>query len=234
DSATFNPTPSLYAQRLSIELLRVTLPLTFFVMLASILISLLVITHGQMSWPAHLLLFPLLYGAAGVVAAGLVIAAKWVLIGRYVPQEKPLWSTFVWRSELLNALHEYLAKPFLIDMFVGTSLLGWFYRLLGMDVGRRVLFDSSEFTEFDLVHLGDDVILNAECTIQTHLFEDRVMKMSTITLEANVSIGANAVVLYDTHLGQDVVLEDLSLVMKGESLPAHTRWQGSPAGHVAV
>ena len=55
------------------------------------------------------------------------------------------------------------------------------------------------------------------------------MKMSTVTVGPNCSVGADAVVLYDTRMDPGAVLGDLSLLMKGETLPAHTRWQGSPA-----
>jgi non-ribosomal peptide synthetase-like protein len=119
-------------------------------------------------------------------------------------------------------------------MLLGTPLMCWFYRSMGMKIGRRVYLDSSEFTEFDLVTLGDDAILNVESTIQTHLFEDRVMKMSTVRIGDGCSIGASSVVLYDTRIGRGAVLEDLSLVMKGESLPAATRWHGTPARQAPV
>jgi hypothetical protein len=37
------------------------------------------------------------------------------------------------------------------------------------------------------------------------------------------------VVLYDAQLGAGTSLDALSLVMKGEVLPASSRWQGIPA-----
>jgi non-ribosomal peptide synthetase-like protein len=162
------------------------------------------------------------------------VVAKWLLVGRYKPCVLPLWSTFVWRSELVNALHENLAGAYLVDMLDGTPLLAWYLRLMGMKIGKRPCLESAEFTEFDLVTIGDDVTINMEATIQTHLFEDRVMKMSHVKIDDRCTIGACGVVLYDTHLGADCVLEDLSLVMKGESLPAGTRWHGSPAQRVAA
>ena len=57
-------------------------------------------------------------------------------------------------------------------------------------------------SEFDLVRIGDKAALNADCTIQTHLFEDRVMKMSTINIGPRATIGAGTLVLYDTVLAE--------------------------------
>jgi hypothetical protein len=36
-------------------------------------------------------------------------------------------------------------------------------------------------------------------------------------------------VLYDSHVGDFARLGPLTIVMKGESIPAHTEWSGAPA-----
>ena len=165
----------------------------------------------------------------GVAAALATIGAKWLLVGRYRSCEKPLWSTFVWRNELLNALHEHLAEPFLIGALTGTPFIGWYFRLLGARIGRRVYMETTDLSEFDLVSIGDEAMLNADCTIQTHLFEDRVMKMSKIEIGSRCKVGAGSLVLYDTRMEPGAELGDLSLLMKGEVLPAWTKWEGIPA-----
>ena len=88
--------------------------------------------------------------------------------------------------------------------------------------------ETTEITEFDLVTIGDHTSLNYGCTIQTHLFEDRVMKMSDVVIGKECSIGSLSVILYDTRMCDNSLIRGLSLVMKGESLPEHTVWQGSP------
>ncbi len=229
DSATFRPTRRLYALRLFIEFFRVTLPATCFVLLSSILITAIVVLGRTHTYLELALWFPVLYLVCGLLAAAIVVAAKWLLMGKYRPAEKPLWCTFVWRTELLTALHEHLADPFLLDMLHGTPFIVWFFRALGCKIGTGVFLETSALTEFDLISIGDHACINADCTLQTHLFEDRVMKMSTISIGHRCSLGAASVVLYDTVLDDHSALGDLSLVMKGERLPAHTRWIGTPA-----
>jgi acetyltransferase-like isoleucine patch superfamily enzyme len=73
------------------------------------------------------------------------------------------------------------------------------------------------------VHVG------TASSLQTHLFEDRVMKMSTIRLRDGVTVGTRGVVLYGTEVGERARLAPLSLVMKGESLRPGTAWHGIPA-----
>ena len=43
------------------------------------------------------------------------------------------------------------------------------------------------------------------------------------------TIGSMSLVLYDTEMGDGSSLGQLSLLMKGESLPPGTRWEGIPA-----
>ena len=43
------------------------------------------------------------------------------------------------------------------------------------------------------------------------------------------TIGSGCTILYDTKIGEFARIEPLTLVMKGEQIPAHTMWQGAPA-----
>jgi non-ribosomal peptide synthetase-like protein len=104
---------------------------------------------------------------------------------------------------------------------------------MGVKIGKRVYMETTALTEFDLISIGDDAALNLDCTMQTHLFEDRVMKMSRIEVGAGCSVGVGSIVLYDSKMSAGSRLGDLSLLMKGESLPAGTRWEGTPARRCA-
>src|SRR5205085_3498220 len=193
---------------------RVITPSTCFIILISLLFSSLLLLRDYFTLGQTLAFFPFLYVGCSLTAALVAILAKWALIWRYRPCEKPLWSTFVWRNELLNALHEHLAEPFLVGALTGTPFICWYFRLLGARIGRRVYMETTDLSEFDLATVGDEAALNADCTVQTHLFEDRVMKMSTIEIGPRCKIGAGSLILYDTRMEQRATLGDLSLLMK--------------------
>jgi non-ribosomal peptide synthetase-like protein len=229
EETTFNPPTKLRVQRAVIEFIRVITPATCFIALISVLFSAILLLQDYFTLFETLLLFPLLYLGCGLAAVTFTIAAKWLVIRRYRPGERPLWSTFIWRNELINALHEHLAEPFLVGALSGTPFICWYFRLLGARIGRRVYMETSDLSEFDLVTVGDETALNADCTIQTHLFEDRVMKMSTVEIGTGCSVGAGTLVLYDTRMENAARLGNLSLLLKGEVLPAGSRWEGIPA-----
>ena len=230
EEETFRPGKGLVALRLFIEFFRVILPATGFVVLTCLLLTAITYLEEEVGGLGlAVALFPVLYLVAGVAALGFVAAMKWLLMGRYRPSEKPLWCSFVWRTELVTALHESLAVPWLLTMALGTPLIPLFFRLLGARIGPGVCMETTCLTEYDLISIGAGACLGADCTLQTHLFEDRVMKMSTVAIGPGCTVGTDAVVLYDTHMEPGSTLGDLSLLMKGETLPAHTHWEGSPA-----
>lgn len=232
EEETFRPTRWLVTQRLIIEFFRITLPSTLFIISTNLLLS-AVLTMRD-SYPLWLIavLFPFLYVQAGCTAALFLVAFKWVLMGRYRPCERPLWSPFVWRTEVVTSLLDNYASPFFLDLLAGTPFICWFFRLLGAKIGDRVYLDTTELTEFDLVHIGDDVAINLDCTLQTHLFEDRVMKMSTVEIGKGCNLGAMSLVLYDSQMADGASVGDLSLVMKSESLPTQTCWTGIPGRRI--
>jgi len=122
-----------------------------------------------------------------------------------------------------------MVEPLAIEPLKGTSLLPWFFRLLGARIGRRVYLETTDMTEFDLVEIGDRTVINHDVTLQTHLFEDRVLKVSRLQIGADCEIGRSSVVLCDSRMEEGSRLDALSLVMKGETLPAGTAWVGIPA-----
>jgi non-ribosomal peptide synthetase-like protein len=163
------------------------------------------------------------------VLLGIVALMKWMIMGRYIPFVRPLWSLFVWRVELTNALYEFLATPLVLEPLQGTPFLPWSLRLFGVKLGRRVYIHTTGFIEFDLVEIGDRSALNNDCVLQTHLFQDRILKASGLRVGADCTIGTGSVVLYDSVMRDGAQLGPLSLLMKGESLPPQTSWAGSPA-----
>jgi non-ribosomal peptide synthetase-like protein len=227
-SATYRPTRALAAQRYAIEALRIVLPPAILLAVARLLVDVEVELWSRAP-AAGLVLLPIAYLALAASAAVVVVAAKWLTVGRYRAGARPLWSAFVWRTELVTALHENVADPLFNQLFLGTPFVAWFFRALGATIGRRVYVGTTQLTEYDLVRVGDDACLDTDATLQTHLFEDRVMKVSRVDVRERCSVGARSIVLYDSTMEPASRLEALSLLMKGESLPEGTAWVGSPA-----
>ncbi|CAM5368821.1 Amino acid adenylation domain-containing protein OS=Streptomyces rimosus subsp. rimosus (strain ATCC / DSM 40260 / JCM 4667 / NRRL 2234) OX=1265868 GN=SRIM_003985 PE=4 SV=1 [Streptomyces rimosus subsp. rimosus] len=112
--------------------------------------------------------------------------------------------------------------------FTGTPVLNWWLRSLGARIGRGVWCDTYWLPETDLVTLGDGVSVNRGCVLQTHLFHDRIMRLDAVHLAAGASLGPHGIALPGSTVGEQAAVGPASLVMRGESVPAGTRWAGNP------
>ncbi|OAN50441.1 peptide synthetase [Paramagnetospirillum marisnigri] len=157
------------------------------------------------------------------------IAVKWLMMGVYRPTAKPMWSWWALRTEAVAVMYWGLAGKVLLDHLRGTPFLPWVLRLYGCRFGRGVFMDTTDITEFDCIDVGDFCAINSLSALQTHLYEDRVMKVGRVKLSRGVTIGSGSTVLYDTHVGEFARIGALTIVMKGESIPAHGQWAGAPA-----
>jgi non-ribosomal peptide synthetase-like protein len=229
ESLTFRPAWMRKVGRAAVESLRIVLPLAFVIASGYLIIQVVMPIAEDEQWLAvgnALALAGVLYGLGSFL---LVVALKWILVGRYRPRAAPMWTPFVWLSEAVTNVYESLAVSNLLAHLRGTPLLPWALWLLGARIGRGVYMDTTDLTEFDCVRIGDEAELNGWCGPQTHLFEDRVMKIGYVEIGARASIGESSTVLYDTRVGDGVLLGPLTLVAKGERLPPDTCWEGSPA-----
>jgi non-ribosomal peptide synthetase-like protein len=226
---TYKPSKKLFLCRYFIEFFRVVLPSTFFIFFAGLITEVVSYLQVEKDLVDLLVVFPFLYIGASILGILLTAVLKWVIVGKYKQQNKPLWSGFVWRSELITGIYENFLVLFFLNVLTGTPFIKYPLRLLGCKIGHGACLFTTQITEFDLIDVGRYSVLNDNCTMQTHLFEDRVMKMSYVTLEENCSVGGMSVVLYDSKMEKDSILEPLSVLMKNETLPANNRFIGAPA-----
>ena len=227
DTVTYAPTRARYLQRAAVDAGRILIPAyTGLLFVLSGLAAVLYIygVYGLGLTFAALPVLGLLYAAAAV---GIVAGLKWAVMGRFKPVIVPLWSPYVWFNEMINGAYESIMAP-VVATFFGTPLAAPILRTLGCKIGRHCYIGSALFSEFDLIRIGDHVALNAGSVIQNHLFEDRIMKSSYLTIDDGCSVGNMAVVLYDTHMEAGATLGPLSLLMKGEVMPAGSHWRGIP------
>jgi non-ribosomal peptide synthetase-like protein len=232
ESLTFRPSRGRRLGRAVVEALRIVLPLAFVIASGYLIVQVVMPIAEEEQWFRTFNALGLAGCAYGLGSFLIVVALKWVLVGRYRPRAAPMWTPFVWLSEAVTNVYESLAVPNTLEFLRGTPLLPWALRLLGARVGRGVYLDTTDLTEFDCVQIGDEAELNVGCGPQTHLFEDRVMKIGPVVIGARATVGAGSTILYDTEVGDCVHLGPLTLVAKGERLPAATRWEGSPAAPV--
>ncbi|MDF2991831.1 MAG: non-ribosomal peptide synthetase [Microbacterium sp.] len=229
ESRTYQPTAALRLARTLWELCR------FVPVVVTCGIGLGVLFALAGLWDAvgpvwTLLLSGVVLLGAGAVAAGVSTAAKWAIVGVIRAGEQPLWSSFVWRTEVSDTFTEMVAAPWFARAATGTPALAVWLRSLGARIGAGVWCESYWLPEPDLVTLGAASTVNRGCVVQTHLFHDRIMSMDTVELEPGATLGPHSVVLPASTLGAHATVGPASLVMRGETVPVGSRWSGNPIG----
>ncbi|WP_457590081.1 Pls/PosA family non-ribosomal peptide synthetase [Gordonia aurantiaca] len=224
---TFDPPARLRVARAVIETMRlIPVMVSFAIGVGTLLVLQLLAVHVHAAVAA--LSSGVVLLAAGAVACCVAAAAKWLVVGRIRVGEHPLWSSFVWRNELSDAFVETVAAPWFANAATGTPILNLWLRMLGARIGRGVWCETYWLPEADLVELGDGATVARGCVVQTHLFHDRVMAIDRVRLEAGATLGPHCVALPASGLGESATVGPASLVMRGDVVPGHTRWQGNP------
>ena len=233
EATTFNPTQQLMRQRAIIDAARVLVP--GLIIMGNLIVFVIALVTAWRILPLWgvIAAIPLIDAALSFSAILLVALIKKACLGTLGPMVRPLWSRFVWLNEFVNAVYEGVAATVMTPL-LGTRMAAPCLRMMGCKVGKWVYLDTTLFSEFDLVDIGDHAALNFGSTIQTHLFEDRIFKADTLSIGRGCSVGNMAVVLYGTQMHDGSCLGPLSVLMKGESLPAGTSWSGIPCEQVQI
>lgn len=227
---TYEPPIAMKTARALFEALHTTFPTMLFLTFGSIAVYFFIFPAYEKGLYATAIGRFVIASVLMPLAMVLVVCAiKWAFMGAYKPITRPMWSWWAMKTEAVAVLYWGLGGKVLLEHLRGTPFLPAMLRLFGTKIGRGVYMDSTDLTEFDCVSIGDFSVLNEFSCLQTHLYEDRIMKIGRVEVGAGVTIGSFSTVLYDTKLGDFSKLQPLTLVMKGENIPAHTVWGGAPA-----
>ncbi|GJF10433.1 amino acid adenylation protein [Mycolicibacterium cyprinidarum] len=224
---TFHPSARLKALRATVETFRLIPVVATFAIGVAVLFA-IQSTAVAVGWPWAVLATGLILLAAGAVAGGIAVVAKWLVVGRITAIEHPLWSSFVWRNEVSDTFVETVAAPWFARAAAGTPVMNLWLRALGARIGRGVWCETYWLPEADLVTLGEGSTVSRGCVVQTHLFHDRIMRMDTVVLERGATLGPHCVALPAARIGTGATIGPASLVMRGDEVPPSTRWQGNP------
>jgi non-ribosomal peptide synthetase-like protein len=229
---TTDPPRRLVLARGVMDAVRILVPNTISLSIGLLELLVLDLLGGHLGIPTMIALAPLVTLSSGLLSAGIAVAIKWAVIGRYRAGSHPLWSLFVWRDELVNSAHEQLAGEWLLRSAIGTPLMSLYLRAMGSRVGRGVWCETTAVTEYDVVELGDGCAVNRGSCLMTHVFHDRLLRVGPTSIGAGATMGPTSAVLPDTRLAANTCIGGHSAVLSGEELPAGTRWHGAPVRSV--
>jgi len=169
--------------------------------------------------------------AVKLAGVWLDIAAKWVIIGRRVAGPHPFdKSSYSQRWHFYLSFHGF--SKAMLERWVGTSMVPWYFRQLGCTIGKNVCFLQGVTPMFsrepDLTTIGDNVCVNLSI-IRCHSNALGIFELQPCVLGHNVTLRSGAVVQGGARLQDNSVMLERTLAMPGEIVNSGMAMQGWPA-----
>ncbi len=186
---------------------------------------------------AFLLLSVFFYSAgfAGytMLALGLTVAVKKVLIGKYTPTRQPIWGSFYVRNWMVQKTAALV--PW--GMLEGTPFHAAALRMLGAKIGQRVhIHRGVNLTQggWDLLDIGDDVTLSQDASLLLVDLEDGQIVVGPITVGNGCTLDVRAGLADHTCMEANSYLTALSFLPRNSVIPEGERWDGIPASKAGL
>jgi non-ribosomal peptide synthetase-like protein len=157
----------------------------------------------------------------------LPILAKWLLIGRWKPQEIRIWSLAYVRFWIVKTLVRSNPLAFL---FAGSPLYVLYLRALGAKIGRGVAILSPTVPVCtDLLTIGTGTVIRKDSYFLCYRAQAAQIQTGTVTIGRNAFIGEKTVLDINTSVGDRAQLGHTSSLYSGQKVPHGEAWHGSPA-----
>jgi non-ribosomal peptide synthetase-like protein len=165
--------------------------------------------------------------SAFLVVCAVPIAAKWVFVGRWKPQQIRLWSLAYVRFWIVKTLVR--SSP-AARLFIGTPLYSLYLQALGAKIGRGVVILSRRVPVCtDLLTIGAETVIRKEAIFNGYRAQSGRIETGPVTLGRDVLVGERAVLDINSSMGDGAQLGHASALHSGQAVPAGERWHGCPA-----
>jgi non-ribosomal peptide synthetase-like protein len=166
-------------------------------------------------------------GGAGLLGISILpILAKWMLIGRWKPQQIRVWSLEYFRFWLVKTLVRM--NP--LVLFAGSPIYVFYLRALGAKIGRDVLILSPHVPVCtDLLTIGDNSVVSKDSFFSGYNARNGQIFTGPVTIGRDAFVGENTVLEIGSSLGDGAQLGHSSSLQAGQSVPEGEHRCGSPA-----
>src|SRR2546427_3730388 len=174
-----------------------------------------------------------LAGVAGfLVVCTIPILTKWILVGRWKPQQIRIWSLAYVRFWIVKTLIR--SNPCAL-LFVGSPLYVLYLRTLGAKIGPGVaVFSRRVPICTDLLAIGAGTVIRRESFFICYRAQAGRIETGAVTLGRDVFVGEKTVLDINTSIGDGAQLGHASALHSGQAVPDGERWHGSPAQRTEV
>lgn len=152
-----------------------------------------------------LILFPLILSGGCLLHMGLVLFCKWAIIGRYRSGKAVVFSWMFLKWWLVRRV--MAVTRLYVWIFDETPMSRFWLLALGVNVGYNVSVESPLLLEPDLVHIGDDCVIEFDVQFATSEIKGGVLELRRARIGDRVKLGTRTVLLggANVHSGSEVL-----------------------------
>lgn len=121
-----------------------------------------------------------------------------------------------------------LIQFFYLPLVRSTPLIVWFYRGMGMKIGKDTIITTWRIFDCDMIEIGDHCVIGGAVAISAHIAEKGHGILKKVTIGDRVTIGANTNVMPGVTIEDNVIVGANSLIPKDSHLEANSVYGGVP------
>jgi acetyltransferase-like isoleucine patch superfamily enzyme len=123
----------------------------------------------------------------------------------------------------------YLLRYTFLEFITPTPLNIFFYRGMGMKIGRGTVINTSAISDPSLIRLGEKVTIGGSVTIVGHYGQGGFLVLAPVEIGDRVTVGLRCIIMGGVKIGKEAKILPNSAVMPKTIIPAGEVWGGVPA-----
>jgi hypothetical protein len=127
-----------------------------------------------------------------------------------------------------NAL-TYVVRYTFLEFITPTPFNLFFFRRMGMKVGRGTQINTSHISDPALIEIGDHVTIGGSATLCAHYGMGGYLILAPVKIGNKVTVGLKASIMGGVEIGEGAKILPHSVVLPKTVIGAHETWGGVPA-----
>lgn len=190
------------------------------------------------SWPdpiytvALTVTLALCYFLYGFILIHVVPAANFLLRAKLSPWRGPYYSLESLKWYIHNGL-TYLVRFTFLEFITPTPFNVWFFRLMGMQLGKGVQINSAHISDPSLISIGEKTTIGGSATIVGHYGQKGLLILAPVVIGARCTIGLKATIMGGVRIEDDAKIMPHSVLLPKTVVGQGETWGGVPAQKIA-
>ena len=158
----------------------------------------------------------------------IVPLANWPIRAHVKPFRGGAYSAGVVGWYLHNIL-AYAVRYTFLDWITPSPFNLFFFRRMGMKIGKRVEVNTSNVSDPAMITLEDGVIIGGSASLLAHYAVEGYLVIAPVVIRKNATIGLRAIIMGGVEIGERARVLPNSVVLPKTVIPAGETWAGVPA-----